>query len=101
MKPDIKPYQNLMLSLLRQKLKTYQNELNLKYIRIYEFRDQYIKKIKEISSQELKNDKITLLDNKLKELTDLLPETIVGKSDDDVQKIIQNMIDTFENNVKP
>ena len=37
----------------------------------------------------------------MKEFTDLLPETIIGKSDEEIKKIIQNMIDTFENSVKP
>lgn len=32
-----------MLSLLREKLKTYQSALNIKYIKIYELRDKFEK----------------------------------------------------------
>lgn len=33
--------QSLLLNLLREKLKSYQNELNLKFLTIYEIRDQF------------------------------------------------------------
>lgn len=41
MKEEVKPIQSLMLTLLREKLKTFQSALTIKYIKIYEYRDKF------------------------------------------------------------
>ncbi len=84
-----------MLNLLREKLKTYQNELNIKFIKIYEHRDKFAE-IKELNAEQ-KNAKIFELNEELKTLSELKPESIIGKTDAEITAIIKHMTEVYEN----
>jgi hypothetical protein len=76
----VKPLQSLALSLLREKIRTYQSELNLKLLKIYELRNQF-SIIAEMNESDEKRDKIREINDKLKYLTPLKPENIMNKGD--------------------
>ncbi len=57
MTSEVKSHRNLLLNLLREKLKIYQNEFNIRLIKIYELRDKFIE-IKDINNEK-KSQKIS------------------------------------------
>lgn len=66
----VKPIQSLVLWLFREKLRNYQNELNLKCVQIYELRDKF-DSLKEDSNAENKTKRLRELDNQLSKLNEL------------------------------
>ena len=57
MTSEVKSHRNLLLNLLREKLKIYQNEFNIRLIKIHELRDKFIE-IKDINNEK-KSQKIS------------------------------------------
>lgn len=51
MTSEVKSHRNLLLNLLREKLKIYQNEFNIRLIKIYELRDKFIE-LKDINNEK-------------------------------------------------
>ena len=98
---EVKPYRNLLISLLREKLKTYQHEHNLKYVRIYELRNYFKEEIKQAKNEKEKNSKIDKLHSRLIDMKKLKPQSILKKEDKQIEKIIEKMIDVYENEIKP
>ena len=71
----------MLISLLREKLKTYQHEHNLKYVRIYELRNYFKEEIKQAKNEKEKNSKIDKLHSRLIDMKKLKPQSILKKED--------------------